>query len=158
MKYMIWVILLVVSFSGFIVLEKVFTMPPNVTSGNGNVGLLVILCLSPFFIASCFATVKITKRILAGRSSQKLTVLVLILCLVSSLFLLFAITDYANELIAALGGSPANENSRIYRFGWLNQYTNSLFFNVYTFLLTHVFSVIVGVLSWKRTMKTGKLH
>lgn len=158
MRYIIWVILLVVSFSGFIVLEKGFTMPPDVISGNGNLGLLVIFGLSPFFIASCFATVKITKNVLAGRSSRKLNVLILILCSVSCLFILFAIKDYATELIVALGGSPANENSRIYRFGWVNQYTNSLFFNVYTFLLTHVFSIIVGVLSYERTKKIGILN
>jgi hypothetical protein len=158
MRYVIWGILLVASFAGFIVVEKVFTIPPGVVSGNGNLGLLVIFVLSPFFIANYFVTAKITKRMLAGRSSRKLNVLILILCSVSCLFLLFAITDYANELIAALGGSPANENSQIYRFGWFNQYTNSLFFNVYTFLLTHVFSVIVGTLSCERTKKTGNLN
>lgn len=157
MRYVIWGILLVVSFIGFIVVEKVFTIPPGIVSGNGNLGILVIFGLSPFFIASYFVIAKITKRILAGRSSRKLTVLILILCSVICLFLLFAITDYTNELTTALGGSPANENSQIYRFGWLNQYTNSLFFNVYTFLLTHVFSIIVGVLSCERTKKIGVL-
>ncbi|WP_246147067.1 hypothetical protein [Bacillus massilioanorexius] len=64
--------------------------------------------------------------------------------------LIFPIVSYTSELIIALGGTPSNPDSRIYRFGWFNQYTNSIYFNVYTFLLTHIIVAIIGFLSIKR--------
>jgi hypothetical protein len=146
MRYLTWGLLLF-SFIGFITIEKLFTIPTDITSGNGNLGILVILGLSPFFIAAYFLTVKMTRTILADQDSKKLNMIILNLCFVSWFILLFAIMNYTNELVAALGGSPANENSRISHFGWFNQYTNSLFFNVYAFFLIYLSSVIIGVFS-----------
>lgn len=40
--------------------------------------------------------------------------------------------DFANELVRVLGGAPTEENSRIYRFGWFNQYTNTAFTLIFT--------------------------
>jgi hypothetical protein len=42
---------------------------------------------------------------------------------------------YVSELIKKLGGPPTNEESMIYSFPWLNQYTNTIFVNFYTFLI-----------------------
>lgn len=146
MRYFTWGLLLL-SFVGFIAIERLFTIPPDTISGNRNLGILAILGLSPFFIAAYFLTAKRTRTILADRNSKKLNMIIFTLCFVSLFLLLFAIINYTHELVAALGGSPANENSRIYRFGWFNQYTNSLFFNVYTFFLFCLSSVIIGVFS-----------
>jgi hypothetical protein len=42
---------------------------------------------------------------------------------------------YVAELIRKLGGPPTSEESRIYSFPWLNQYTNTIFVNFHTFLI-----------------------
>jgi len=47
------------------------------------------------------------------------------------------------NLIAQLGGTPAHKTSRIYRFPWLNQYTNTLFFNFYTFII--LIAIVAGL-------------
>ena len=67
----------------------------------------------------------------------KMIVAILVLSLTICALLILLISNYTNGLIIALGGTPSDPESRIYRFGWFNQYTNSLFFNVYTFFLTH---------------------
>lgn len=56
MKDILGLTAVLLSFSGFILIENVFTIEPSITSGNGNLGLLVILVLSPVFIASCLYT------------------------------------------------------------------------------------------------------
>ncbi|WP_083566554.1 hypothetical protein [Domibacillus mangrovi] len=96
--------LLLVSFIGFIAIEWLFTIPPDTTSGNGNLGILAISGLSPFFIAAYFLTAKMTRTILIDRISKKLNMIILTLCFVSCFLLLFLIIEHTNELVAALGG------------------------------------------------------
>ncbi|OAH54799.1 hypothetical protein AWH48_09465 [Domibacillus aminovorans] len=67
MNYLTWGLLLF-SFVGFIVIERLFTIPPDTISRNGNLGILAILGLSPFFIIAYFLTAKRTRTILADRN------------------------------------------------------------------------------------------
>jgi len=85
--------------------------------------------------------------------NRKMNAWILLLSLIFCVFLMAAIVNYANELVIALGGTPANPDSRIYRFGWFNQYTNSIYFNVYTFLMTHIIVVMAAVLSVKSNFR-----
>jgi hypothetical protein len=105
------------------------------------------MLFSPIFIASYFFTFKVVRENLINVKNRNLSVAILFLSLISCTLLIYQIINYTNELIIALGGTPTNPNSRIYRFGWFNQYTNSIYFNVYTFLLTHILAIIIGVLS-----------
>jgi uncharacterized membrane protein len=51
-----------------------------------------------------------------------------------ALLIVFGFLEYyfTKNLIRDLGGFPGNESSRIYRYFWLNQYTNTIFINIYT--------------------------
>jgi hypothetical protein len=153
-KSIFWMISLLLSFSGFFLIENIFTIKPDVISGNGNLGLLIIMLFSPIFLASYFLTFKVVKEKSTNVKNRKISAWILLLSLICCVFLMAAILDYANELVFALGGTPADPESRIYRFGWFNQYTNSIYFNVYTFLMTHMIVVMAGVLSVKS--KFGK--
>lgn len=153
-KSIFWIISLLLSFLGFFLIEKIFTIKPDVISGNGNLGLLIIMLFSPVFIASYFFTFKLVKEKSNNVKNRKINAWILLLSLIFCVVLMAAILNYANELVIALGGTPADPDSRIYRFGWFNQYTNSIFFNGYTFLMTHMIVVMAGVLSVIR--KNGK--
>lgn len=150
-KSIFWMISFLFSFLGFFLIENIFTIKPDVTSGNGNLGFLIIMLFSPVFIASYFLTFKLVKEKSNHVNNRKINAWILMLSLIFCVFLITAIVNYANELVIALGGSPANPDSRIYRFGWFNQYTNSMYFNVYTFLITHMIVVMAAVLSVKST-------
>lgn len=150
-KSTFWMISFLFSFLGFFIIENIFTIKPDVISGNGNLGLLIIMLFSPVFITSYFLTFKLVKEISNHVKNRKINAWILLLSLIFSVFLMAAIVNYANELVIALGGTPADPDSRIYRFGWFNQYTNSIYFNVYTFLMTHLLVVIAAVLSVKST-------
>ncbi|WP_100401858.1 hypothetical protein [Bacillus sp. FJAT-42315] len=145
MRNKIWILSLIFSLIGFILIEKVFTMSPNVISGNGNVAILLIPLLSPIFILSIILTYKKVREIFGSVKNKKFTFIFLMISAIFSVLLIYLIIHYTNDLISALGGTPDNPQSKIYRFGWWNQYTNSLFFNVYTYLLIHLLSGMIGV-------------
>ncbi|MEH7883725.1 hypothetical protein V7654_05295 [Bacillus sp. JJ1609] len=146
-KSIFWMISVLLSSLGFFLIENTFTIQPDVNSGNGNLGLLIIMLFSPVFIASYILTFKLAKEKSNNVKNRKMHAWILLLSLIFCVFLMVAILNYANELVIALGGTPANPDSRIYRFGWFNQYTNSIYFNVYTFLMSHMIVVMAGVLS-----------
>ncbi|MGI8385887.1 hypothetical protein [Robertmurraya sp. P23] len=124
-RTVLWLFLCII----FIYLVDLFTIKPSVTSGNGNVGLLFLIpALIVFFL---FA--RSFWRIL-GSIQLKSSTLVLIRFGGIILLLLFCFLEYnfTINLINNLGGAPGNESSRIYRYPWLNQYTNTVFINFYT--------------------------
>ncbi|WP_188208091.1 hypothetical protein [Alkalibacillus aidingensis] len=145
--YIFGFISILLTFLGFYLIENMFTINPDVWSGNGNLGILIMMLFSPIFILSYFLTYKISREISYNIMKRKIRVVILTLALISCALLILPIVNYARELVIALGGTPSNPNSKIFRFGWFNQYTNSIYFNVYTFLLTHIIAVIIGILS-----------
>ncbi|RBP96614.1 hypothetical protein DFO70_101427 [Cytobacillus firmus] len=152
-KLIFWVLCFLFSFLGFYLIEHLFTVKPHVISGNGNLGILVILLFTPVFISSWVYTFKLVNAKIVKDS--KMTIGILVFSLACCVLLMIEMNDYTGELITALGGTPDNPESRIYRFGWFNQYTNSLYFNVYTFFLSHIITVILGILS---AMRRKKIH
>lgn len=124
-KHIYWSLCFLFSFFGFYLIEHVFTVKPHVISGNGNLGILVIFLFTPVFISSWVYTFKLVKEKIVKDS--KMTIGILLFALALFVLLMIVINDYTSELITALGGTPANPESRIYRFGWFNQYTNSLY-------------------------------
>ncbi|WP_394119870.1 hypothetical protein [Planococcus donghaensis] len=147
MKDIVGVIFILLSFLGFYLIENVFTIEPQVTSGNGNLGMLIILLLSPIFFVSYFYTFKRTREVFYKVQKKIIKALILSLLFLWGIVLVFLNIEYTGDLIIALGGTPSDPDSRIFRFGWFNQYTNSIYFNFYTFLLTHIIAVISGILS-----------
>ncbi|MBN8201084.1 hypothetical protein [Bacillus sp. NTK034] len=147
-----WILCFLFSFFGFYLIEHLFTVSPHVVSGNGNLGILVIFLFTPVFISSWIYTFKLAKAKMVKEG--KTTIGILLFALAGCVLLMIVIIDYTSELITALGGTPDNPESRIYRFGWFNQYTNSLYFNVYTFFLSHFIIVIFGILSAMRRIQT----
>jgi hypothetical protein len=113
-------------------LVKVFTMNPVTISGNGNLAILV----SPFAIlAFLLFGIDVVMTLL----NANLTLKAIMYFILGSLLVLgiSIVLEYhfAVDLIHRLGGPPTEESSRIYRFGWLNQYTNTIFINFYTLVI-----------------------
>lgn len=145
-KYVGWIIF-ILSFIGFLIIENLFTIKPHVTSGNGNLGLLVIIIFSPIFIANYILVFRLVKSSFSNKLTRKSMLIILCISFVILLVLGLLIFNYIKELIIALGGPPTNPESRIYRFGWFNQYTNSMYFNIYTFLFTNILVFNIGILA-----------
>ena len=145
--YIFFFISIFLSFLGFHIIENTFTISPDVWSGNGNLGILIMMLFSPVFVLSYFFTYKLTREISTNTIGNKVRIVILIFFVSSCALLIFPIVNYIDELVIALDGTPDEPESKIYRFGWFNQYTNGIYFNVYTFLLSHLLAVIIGILS-----------
>lgn len=113
----------------FIYLVDFFTIKPTVTSGNGNVGLLFVL--PAFMIFFLFAR-SFWKDLDSVQLKSSTWVLIRLGGITTLLFFCFLEYHFTLNLINDLGGAPGIETSRIYRYPWLNQYTNTIFINVYT--------------------------
>ncbi len=61
-KYIYWFVSLLFSFVGFYLIENTFTIKPDVISGNGNLGIVMIILFSPIFIVSYFLTFKLVRE------------------------------------------------------------------------------------------------
>ncbi|KKK36825.1 hypothetical protein WQ57_17355 [Mesobacillus campisalis] len=113
----------------FIFLVDLFTFNPNVTSGNGNPGLLFVVPAAALFALFARSLWKGLGRIdVSSIMRMKMGLGAF------ALFLLFCLLEYKFmvNLITSLGGPPEIISSKIYRYPWLNQYTNTLFINFYT--------------------------
>jgi hypothetical protein len=112
----------------------VLTIPPHVTSGNGNLAILfipLILFLYAGFLYICW---KESTRALQKRSMPFMYELIVVTG-VLMVILIYKEVQFIHHLIELLGGGPTVPESQIFRYGWFNQYTNTFYFNIYTFLL-----------------------
>jgi hypothetical protein len=122
----------------FIYLVDLFTISPNVISGNGNLGLVfVVPALIVFLLLARSLWRALGKLELDSNTWMKIGMGALVL------FVAFGFLEYKFflNLINDLGGSSEIETSRIYRYPMLNQYTNTIFVNFYTLVM-----VITGVI------------
>lgn len=131
-----------------IVMVKEFTFGPEVFSGNGNpVILLFPFVILTFFLFGFEWYVRLVDVQFQPKTWRNLLIGSLVLLISSIILEIF----FVNNLVQQLGGSPTNADSRIYRFPWLNQYTNTLFVNVYTFLI--YFSTLTLFITLSRLKK-----
>ena len=54
--------------------------------------------------------------------------------------------DYKNSIFLELGGTTRNPNSIIFGFPWLNEYTNRVYINFYTFAISHTLVAIIAAM------------
>ncbi|MBT2663352.1 hypothetical protein [Bacillus sp. ISL-45] len=113
----------------FIYLVDLFTFKPHVISGNGNLGLLFV---GPALIIFIFFAISLWKGLGILKLKSSSTLLFGFGAL--ALSIVFCILEYkfAADLVDHLGGSPKEPSSKIYRYPWLNQFTNTIFINFYT--------------------------
>ncbi|MFC4104257.1 hypothetical protein [Paenibacillus xanthanilyticus] len=100
-------------------------------SGNGNPAILFVFPAVPVYLVAVIFTYRISRRFADhARYRREAGFALLILVVLCGL----GENAFVARLIRHLGGGPDNPDSVIYRFGWLNPYTNTLYFNAYTFL------------------------
>ncbi|MGG3564677.1 hypothetical protein ABES03_24075 [Neobacillus rhizosphaerae] len=136
-------IFMVLSLIGFALIAA-STMNPSQYSGNGNFAILFTLPTVPLYLLFLYYLSRWIYKIINGISMKnRLTFLG---CMaVVFLVLIFLEVRYIQNLVILLGGGPERPESRIYRFGWYNQYTNTIYFNWITFSLGMIISVMISI-------------
>jgi hypothetical protein len=107
--------------------------PGGSISGNGNPGIIALVVGLLLFTILLFNVGALIRGI---KSKSKSKLVNITLPLISILILGIMIrgeTSRIRSLSNNLNGFTNNNDSVVYRFGWINQYTNNLFFNGYIF-------------------------
>lgn len=147
-KYIL--LLLIMFFLTIVFLELVdlFTFrlkPGGHLSGNGNPALLFFFIFIPLYVLFIGLISFISSTWFIGDfKRQKYHVILLFLAIILILLLVFMEYLYMSEVFSSLGGSPDNPDSVIYRWGRLNQYTNTAYINMITYSLGILMSIIIG--------------
>ncbi|MEK4347184.1 hypothetical protein [Paenibacillus sp. FSL P4-0184] len=118
-------------------------------SGNGNPGFIALAVGLFLFIILLFYV----GVLIMGFNSKSRSKLVNITLPVTSILILGIMimgeSSKIRSLSKNLNGFTNNKDSVVYRFGWINQYTNNLFFNGYIFFAGVALTVfIVWVVTW----------
>lgn len=152
-----WIMLMVLSIMGFILID-LCTVKPSQFSGNGNIAILFTIPTVLFYLLFLFNFVRWFMEVVHDFTLKQRLIL-LITLFITFIVLIFLEKDFVQNLIDLLGGGPEDSESRIYRFGWYNQYTNTLFFNWITFCMGIVLSIFTA-LGFKNLKKqlTASIH
>lgn len=139
----IFVAEIIISIIGFF-LMYISTFPPQMAGGNGNPFLLLFPIVVGIFLHSCV--------ILSLLVYQRWRPVTNIAFYLSSLIILVVIVGcglfeykFAISLFRELG-SFKDPNSVIYRSTILNVHTNSIFFNLYTFIGFYGISILASII------------
>ncbi|WHY01462.1 hypothetical protein [Neobacillus sp. DY30] len=113
-----------------IVMVREFSVSPQSFSGNPVILIFpfVVLTFGLFGYELFLKLKEASFEISTWRNIVVCSCIVLVAASVSEIV-------YYSELIRELGGSPSTKGSRIFSLPWLNQYTNTIFVNFYTFLI-----------------------
>lgn len=144
MQKLSWLISLGLTLTGFLIIEHLFTVNPTSFSGNGNFGLMAIPFIIPFLLLSLFTTYKYIQHLTVNAKSTTSIWISIGTSIVFAGILLYFCFDYKENLYEALGEPALGPDSKIYGFEFINQYTNSILFNPFTFLFVHSISGVIG--------------
>ncbi|MGM9951388.1 MAG: nucleoside-diphosphate sugar epimerase [Lysinibacillus sp.] len=140
-----WLISVGISLFGVLLIEHFFTITADEKgTAGGNLGAVGLALAAPFILLSLFITFRYFTEL-----SRQAKDLILRVCLLiggialAGAFMYFAL-DYKDDVYASLGGTTSEKGSIIYGFPILNEYTNNVFINFYTFALLHTIGAIAG--------------
>jgi hypothetical protein len=141
-----WLISLGISLFGVMLIQYFFTTKPEDVAEAGNLGALGLALAAPFIILSLF----ITYRFFVESSSTARDHLMRVIYLIFGValliaFIIFAI-EFKNDVYATLGGNTKTPGSQVFGYPVLNEYTNAIFINFYTFGIVHTVSALIGTI------------
>lgn len=119
--------------------------PGGHLSGNGNPALLFVFIFLPVYVLFLIGNVVIAQWYFNLEIRQaKYHLGLLIFMIVLMLFCIGCKTLYYREIFYTLGGFSDSAQSAIYRWSNLNQYTNTAYFNVFTYTIGLLASLVIG--------------
>ncbi|MEO2205361.1 hypothetical protein ABGV42_16635 [Paenibacillus pabuli] len=127
-------------------------------SGNGNPGILILFPSLLTFLIQCIWTVSLSKWWLYDqrqRWGDKVHVIVPLLAVLLCVLSVFLELQMIENLRTQLGGFTNDPSSAVYRFGWLNQYTNTLYYNSPILLFGLSLSIFIGWLMERSVRKSS---
>lgn len=142
-----WLISMGISLFGVLIIQYFFTVKPDATAeAAGNLGALGIALVAPFILLSLFITYRFFVELSRDAKDRLMRMIYLVFGgALLAVFIYFAV-DFKNDVFTSLGGNTTTLGSQIYGFPVLNEYTNHIFINFYTFGIMHTLSGLIGAI------------
>ncbi|MEC1180451.1 nucleoside-diphosphate sugar epimerase [Metasolibacillus meyeri] len=141
-----WLISMAISLFGVMMIEYFFTFKPENTVKHGNLGIIGLALVVPFILLSLFITFRFSTELSRQTHDKMLRTILLIAGVGLVIATAYYALQYKDEVYTSLGGTTRDADSKIYGLPLLNEYTNRIFINYYTFLFIHTLSAIGGTL------------
>ncbi len=139
-----WLISMGISLFGVMLIQYFFKMKPEETAEAGNLGALGIALIIPFLILSLFITYRFFVESARHAHDRLMRIIYLIFGVALLVVFIYYANDFKNDVYTSLGGNTKALGSQIYGFPVLNEYTNHVFINFYTFGIIHTISGLIG--------------
>jgi len=133
-----------ISLFGVLIIQHFFTVKPDDVANGGNLGALGLALVAPFIILSLFITFRFFTESARNAKDQLMRMIYLVFGIALLVAFIYYANDFSNNVYASLGGDTKTPGSTIYRFPLLNEYTNHVFLNFYTFGIVHSVSALIG--------------
>ncbi len=131
------------------------TAAPSQISGNGNPGLIPIILAIPVYLAFQWVYYALLLQWFQGADGRFTSSMLLSV----SAIMIWAVIgeiEYIQALLEQLGDWD-HPDSKLYRYPLLNQYTNTMFFNGYTFIGGMLLTTLSAVIySYIRTLRVRR--
>lgn len=141
-----WLISMGISLFGVLIIQYFFTTKPEDVAEAGNLGALGLALVAPFILLSLFTTYRFfveSSRTTHDRLMRAIYLIFGVALLIA--FIVYAI-NFKNDVYASLGGNTNTPGSQIFGFPILNEYTNHIFINFYTYGIVHTISALIGTI------------
>ena len=139
-----WLISMGISLFGVMIIEHFFTLNPDGESGDGNLGAVGLALVIPFLLLSIFTTFRLFLQTSRHAKDNMMRTILLVFGVALLAVVTYYAIEYKNDAFVALGGTTKDPGSTIYGYPLLNQYTNHIFVNFYTFAIIHTASALIG--------------
>ena len=139
-----WLYSIGISLFGVMIIEHFFTLSPEGQSGSGNLGAIGIAFVVPFLLLSILTTYRFFLQWAHSAQDKMIRWILLFFGFALLAVVIYYAIEFKNEAYAALGGDAKIPGSTIYGYPLLNQYTNHIFINFYTFAAVHTVAAIIG--------------
>lgn len=141
-----WLISIAISLFGVMIIEYFFTFKLDDTVKHGNLGIVGLALITPFILLSLFVTFRFFMELARGSKDSILRNILVIAGIGLIIATGYYAVQYKNDVYASLGGTTYDPQSQIYGLPVLNEYTNRVFINYYTFLFIHTISAVLGAI------------
>lgn len=141
-----WLISLGISLFGVMMIQHFFTVKPDDVANGGNLGALGLALVAPFILLSLFITFRFFVESARNAKDHMMRMIYFVFGVALLIVFIYYAIDFAKDVYASLGGDTNTKDSTIYGFPALNEYTNHVFLNFYTFGIVHTLSALIGTI------------
>lgn len=139
-----WLISMGISLFGVMIIQYFFTIKPDEVANAGNLGALGLALVVPFILLSLFITYRFFVESARHAKDHLMRLIYFIFGVALLVVFIFYANGYQQDVYHSLGGDTKTIGSQIYGYPVLNEYTNNIFINFYTFGIIHTVSALLG--------------